>query len=48
MWEGDIEFTEEMGSFRPGERVGVRMRTQQYNNRNMETRDWTRGMIAMS
>lgn len=46
MWEGDIEFTEEMGSFRPGERVGVRMMTQQYNIRNMETLDWTRGMSS--
>ena len=43
MWEGDIEFTEEMGAFRPGERVAVKLKTQQYNIRNLETLDWTKG-----
>ena len=42
MWEGDIEFTEEMGTFMPGERVSVKLKTQQYNIRNLETLDWTK------
>ena len=45
MWEGDIEFTEEMGTFSPGERVSVKLKTQQYNIRNLETLDWTKGKV---
>ena len=44
MWEGDLEFTEEMGPFRLGARVEVKLRTQQYNVRNLETLDWTKGL----
>ena len=44
MWEGEIELGEEMGIFRKGERVEVRMRTQQFNMRNTETLDWTPGL----
>ena len=39
---GDIEFTKDMGTFRPGERVGVRLKTQQFNIHNEETLDLTK------
>ena len=31
-----------MGTFMPGERLSVKLKTQQYNIRNLETLDWTK------
>ena len=33
---------QEMGTFMPGERLSVKLKTQQYNIHNLETLDWTK------